>query len=126
MSRPAAYVPGVCNINSTEVVYRKRWAYFGTYIFIILGGIMLLGEASWWLRLILFIPGFIGAINFLEARNKFCVSYALNGVQQARETSRKAIAVSDTNQAIDKAKAGKMNFQAAIIALLATALLSFI
>lgn len=126
MAKPA-YAPGVCNINHAEVAIRKRTGYFGTSALIVLGGLMLLGEASWWLRLVLFLPAFIGAIGFLQARNRFCVSYAASGLQNAREGSSKARKVSsDASHTLDKAKARKLNLQATAIAALATALLAFI
>ncbi len=125
MPKPA-YQPGICNINTAEVAYRKRWGYIGSYLFIVLGGLMLLGEASWWMRLVLFLPAYVGAIGFLQARNRFCVAYAAAGQQNAREASRKPIKVSDTHYALDAIKARRLKIQASAIALLATSLLAFI
>lgn len=122
----AAYQPGICNINTTEVAYRKRWGYIGTYLFIVLGGIMLLGEASWWMRLVLFIPAYTGAIGFLQARNRFCVSYAAAGQQHAAETAKRPAKVSEANKITDIQKARRMKLQAGLIAAAATALLAFI
>jgi len=122
----AAYQSGVCNINSAEVAYRKRWGYIGAYLFIVLGGIMLLGEAYWWMRLILFAPAYVGAIGFLQARNRFCIYYAAAAQQQAAESARRPRQVSDADHAKDMKKARRMRFRAGLIAAAATALLAFI
>jgi hypothetical protein len=122
----AAYQPGVCNINGTEVAYRKRWGYIGAYIFIVLGGIMLLGEASWWMRLVLYAPAYVSAIGFLQARNRFCIYYAAANQQQAAESARRPKKVTEAQHARDMKKAHRMKLQAGLIAAAATALLAFI
>lgn len=125
MPKPA-YQPGVCNINSAEVAYRKRWGYIGAWLFIVLGGIMLLGEATWWMRLILFAPGYVGAIGFLQARGHFCVAYAAAGQQHAAESAKLPKPVTAAQHALDIKKARRMHIQAGLIAAVATALLASI
>jgi hypothetical protein len=122
----AAYQPGVCNINSAEMAYRKRWGYIGAYLFIVLGGLMLLGEASWWMRLILYAPAYVGAIGFLQARNHFCIYYAAAGQQQAAESARHPRKVTEAQHTQDMKKAHRMKLQAGLIAAAAAALLAFI
>jgi hypothetical protein len=125
MPKPA-YRPGVCNINSAEIAYRKRWGYIGAYLFIVLGGLMLLGEASWWMRLVLYAPAYVSAIGFLQARNHFCIYYAAASQQQAAESAKRPKKVTAAQHAQDMKKAHRMKRQAGLIAAAATALLAFI
>lgn len=117
-----SYVPGVCNINRAEIAYRRKAGYVGLGISLILA-IALFGlGVSRWYRLVLFVPLFIAAIGFLQAKNKFCVAYGANGKQNATEGSAKAREVSNQDaKATDKNRARTMNIQAALLALVGTA-----
>lgn len=66
------------------------------------------------IRFIAIAPlGYLTAISYLQAKNKFCVQYASTGKQNADEASKSAVAVADEKAvAADKAKAKKMHMQA--------------
>lgn len=129
MSKPdqAAYVPGVCNINSNEIAYRKRVGNLGAVIFIALLIILLVLNVSHYFRLLLFLPALLAATGYLQARNKFCVGYAASGEQNAVEGSKQAAKVrKKADLAADKAKAKSINNQAFIYALALTVIASFL
>lgn len=109
-----AYVPGVCNINLKEIAYRRK---------VMIGALILtaaLFVIVWALRvhpairsLILFLPLFVGAINYLQVKNRFCVSYGASGQQNATKGSETATKVArDADRRADKQKARRMNLQA--------------
>ncbi len=117
----SAYVPGVCNINYAEIKRRRNAGYFGLILFVVVAAILFVVDANRWFKLILFLPAFIAAIGFLQAKNKFCVGYAASGLQNATEGNTEAQAVEAAARAIDKARARRINLQAAAIALVVTA-----
>ena len=117
MTTQSNYIPGMCNINTAEVAYRRKAMWFGTALSVIFFGVLVVVNIVWWIGvLILFLPVFIGAINFLQVRNKFCVSYGGSGRQNADEGSEAAHAITDeTALAADKVKTKRMNRQATMI-----------
>mgnify|MGYP000988135367 FL=1 len=128
MTTESSYIPGMCNINTKEVAYRRKAMWFGVILSMIMLLALALLNAPWWLGiLILFIPVYIGAIGYLQVTNRFCVSYGASGRQNADEDSDSARTVED-NEALeaDKAKTRKMNLQAfgiTIVILVASAIL---
>lgn len=118
MTEQQPYIPGMCNINKSEIAYRRKAMWFGVILTIAVLIPMLLLEINPWLRLIVFIPIYIAAISYLQAKNKFCVSYGTKGMQNASEGSAGAKPVADKEAvAVDKKKARTMNIQAFIISL---------
>ncbi|HWT55908.1 MAG TPA: hypothetical protein VN031_02655 [Candidatus Microsaccharimonas sp.] len=122
MPAQTAYVPGVCNINRDEIAYRRKWRNIGAVSTIVLTVTLFIVSSNRWIRLSIFLPAFIAAIGYLQAKNKFCVSYAASGLQNAAEDSTKADKVSKEAHKLDQAKARKMNIQAALVALAITVL----
>ena len=114
MATESSYVPGMCNINKAEIAYRKKAMWFGIGLSAVLFiGLLALNASTIVIVAVLFLFVFIGAINFLQVRNKFCVSYAASGRQNADEGSEAASEITEeTARAADKAKARKMNTQA--------------
>ncbi len=127
MTTESAYVPGMCNINTAEVAYRRKAMWFGIGLsLILLIGLLLLG-AVWWVRiLILFVPVYVAAIGYLQVRNRFCVSYGASGQQNASDSSEASTAVGTENALIDKKKARRMNLQALGITLMLLALVALV
>lgn len=116
-SKTDAYIPGVCNINHAEIAYRKKAGYLGIAIFVVILAVMLTLGINRYARLALFVPAFLAAIGFLQARNRFCVGYGAAGQQNASEGSAKASVVADKAAVSkDKQRAQQMNLQAAGIA----------
>ena len=123
-SATSDYVPGVCNINHSEVAYRKKAAYFGVIVTIILFGALYLLDIQRYSRIVLFLPIFIAVIGYLQTKNKFCVAYGASGKQNAREGSKTAQKVDNTNaRRKDKQRANTMNIQAALLSLILTMIL---
>lgn len=117
-----AYVPGVCNINREEIAFRRKWRNIGAVVTVVLAvGLYLLSDNRW-LRVLTFLPAFIAAIGYLQTKNKFCVSYAASGLQNATDGNKQADKVAADAHAMDQRKARKMNLQAALVAVLVTAL----
>lgn len=88
MTTEQAYIPGMCNINAAEVAYRRKamWFGIGTAVTLLIGLLAL--SAVWWVRiLVLFVPVYIGAIGYLQVKNRFCASYGSKGQQNANEGS---------------------------------------
>lgn len=113
MTTQATYIPGMCNINTAEVAYRRKAMWFGIGLSVALLVALLVLGAEWWIRiLVLFVPVYVGAIGYLQVKNKFCVSYGASGQQNASEDSDAAADVGTENALIDKKKARKMNLQA--------------
>lgn len=116
-----AYIPGVCNINHAEIASRRKAGHFGLGLFIVVLAASFILPIDRYARLVLFVPAFITAIGYLQARNRFCVAYAAAGQQNADEDSTKAQAIADADaKRQDKRKARVMNTQAAFIALAIT------
>jgi hypothetical protein len=120
---PEAYIPGVCNINRAEIASRRKAGYFGIALFVIVAAALYALTAVRLTRLLLFVPAFIAAIGFLQAKHKFCVSYAASGLQNAADGASDAAKVIDeAAHATDKKRARRLNAQAALIAVLVTLL----
>lgn len=117
------YIPGMCNINHEEIKTRRKAGHTGLIMFVGLLVILAVIDVTVFARLVLFIPAFIAAIGYLQARNKFCVGYASAGQHNADDGSSTAASVTDTqNVRADKKRARTINIQAVLIAAAVTAL----
>ncbi len=121
------YIPGVCNINSQEAARRRRAGYFDLGLFFIFATSLVVTDADWPMRLLLFIPAFIASIAFLQADQKFCVAYAGAGKQNASEGSTKPQpVVEESARKQDALKARKIYLQAFVISAVVTTIVLFI
>jgi hypothetical protein len=119
----SAYIPGVCNLNTAETTRRKKAGYFGLIFFIVILVALLYLAVNRFIRLVLFVPAFIAAIGFLQAKNKFCVSYAASGLENSKDGSLTANKITDLNSnKTDKLRARVINTQAFAIAIAITLL----
>lgn len=116
MSEATPYIPGVCNINTKEVAYRRKWRNIGFVSAVVLFAILLIIGANRYVRLVEFLPLFIGMVGYYQTKHRFCVSYAASGLQNAAEDSEKARGVSDKDALVDKAFARHINIKSAAIA----------
>jgi len=116
-----AYVPGVCNINTKEIAYRRNVGHTGAVIFVVLlAAIVALGLSSY-LKLALFLPALLAASGYIQAKEHFCVGYAAAGQHNAEEGSSKAATITDKAAlAMDKLKTSKMYRQMFMYATIAT------
>ena len=120
------YVPGVCNINPVEIRQRRMSGHVGLLITGVLIALVFVLHASSYLRIVIFMPAFISAIGYLQARNKFCVGYAGAGQQHADDGGTAQTITDKKALALDKRKTRTMNLQATIIAALVTAIVTVI
>lgn len=119
----SAYVPGVCNINTAEIAYRRKSAYVLLAITIVIAAPLLLLDVPQWARLILFLPVFLTVICALQVRNKFCVGYGAAGKQNAAEGSDSAQDVVEAAaRKLDQQRTRTMKLQALAVATVVTAL----
>ncbi len=118
------YIPGICNINKAEIAYRKKAMIIGYFIAGLIFALLVVAGWNVALRaLLVFLPLYVGVINNLQVRNKFCVSYAASGRQNATDGNPTAedVVEQDARNA-DKKKAREMNLQALAITLAVLAL----
>lgn len=119
----AAYQPGVCNINKQEINKRRKIGQAGLIVYLVALIAVSLIQVDRFYRLFLFIPAISAATGYLQARNHFCVAYAMTGLQNADETSVEAERVSDkAAKKLDRRKALSINLQASTIAMILTVL----
>lgn len=119
------YIPGICNINPAEIKKRRMAGHIGlaaSAIFIILA---IVGGLDWYIRLFLFIPAFVAATGYLQAKNKFCVGYAGAGKQHADNGEVETITADDALKA-DKRKAQTINAQSVLVGVLAAAVFAIV
>lgn len=123
MNNNSAYVPGVCNINHAEIAYRKKAGYFGLVAFVAVFIFLLILNLNSWFRIILFLPAFIAACGYFQAKNKFCAAYGSSGRQNAQEGESEAKTVSDKTALLrDKIKSRSIYLQSALVAMAITLL----
>lgn len=110
----SSYAPGICNINSAEVAYRRRAMWLGIVASIVVFIALALLRADWWLAIVgQFIPVYTACISYLQVRNRFCVAYGASGLQNANEGSHGASDVpDDESRRKDLRKTWRMNAQA--------------
>lgn len=122
MQQESLYTPGVCNINETEVAYRRKAGHVGVGMFAILLLLLVITKANPLWALALFIPAFLAAIGYLQAKHKFCISYAASGLHSvSNEHAETAKIVEAAQRKLDRNRARRMNLQATSIAFVATA-----
>ena len=124
MSTATNYVPGVCNINPQEIRHRRMIGHVGLAITVILFILILATNAPWYFRLAIFIPAFLSASGYLQARNKFCVGFA-NAKLQHADDDAEAVAITDKSALKkDKKKAQSINIQSTFVAAVVVAIVT--
>jgi hypothetical protein len=74
-----AYQPGVCNLGRAEIAQRRRVGILGIVASVVFAGILLAVDAPAAARLLVFLPLAGGFVGLVQARQRFCVGYALAG-----------------------------------------------
>lgn len=127
ISSQAAYKPGVCNINSAEVAYRRKAANVLLGISLMLTAALLALPLDQWLRVGLFAPYFLTAVCYLQVKYKFCVSYGAQGKQNAAEGDKEAQNIVDAAaRRLDSERTRKIKLQAAGVAAVATVVVTLL
>ena len=113
------YTPGVCNLNLPEIAYRRKVSNVSLGIAVVLLIILIATKATAATGILLFLPTWIGYLNHLQAKNKFCVMYASSGVYSKSDNYAETAEVTDeAKHQKDKAKAGSMNIQGFVAGIL--------
>jgi hypothetical protein len=123
------YSPGVCNINPQETRSRKQAFYIGSAAVVSLLGIFYILDVSAIIGLIIFVPAWIAALGYIQAKHKFCVGYAALGkYSSGNKFGQTANVDKKRNLLADTFKARQLNRRAqlygAVTAILAVALLT--
>ena len=106
------YTPGVCNINEKEVAYRKKAFYLGLGIGVPLLAVLVATKANPILGLAMFVPAWIGAIGYLQAKYMFCIGYAAGGIHSSSdEYGDTREVVEAASRKLDAKRARKINLQ---------------
>lgn len=112
-SETTTYTPGVCNINVSEIRRRRKIGFIGLVSLLILLAVLFILKLPPFIWATAFIPGFLMATGFLQAKHKFCVGYAAAGM---RHTATDAEKITDKNAiSLDKQRAKSINLQALAI-----------
>lgn len=120
--KDSAYIPGVCNINQEEIENRRKAGWAGGGLALALVATLFSFEAPWWWNVGAFPLFFAGVLGYLQAKNKFCVSYAAVGHQNAsRDRADVWEIVDDKSKKLDQKRAQTINRQSAGVAALITA-----
>ncbi len=115
------YTPGVCNLNLPEIAYRKKVGNVSLSVTAVLFIAMVLVGPSPAFGLFIFLPLWIGYLNYLQAKNKFCVTYAASGVfNKSDKYAEIGKVTDDSNHKLDKAKARSMNIQSFVVGIIGT------
>jgi len=118
MVKETKYIPGVCNINPAEIRRRKNIGFMGLGTLVVLGALLFSIKALPIVWLVVFVPSFIMATGFLQAKYRFCVGYASAGMQHAGESAAK---IENQDAMVqDQRRARQINMQAALIAAILT------
>lgn len=126
MSTTSDYIPGMCNINPAEIRKRRMSGYFSLAI-ALFGLTAFVGlQASWHYYAVLFIPLFVSALGFLQARHKFCAAYGSIGKQHADDDSDVEKVEDAKARKADQLRARMIYLQAFLIAAVITATLCLI
>jgi hypothetical protein len=113
------YQPGVCNIGRSEVVSRRRIAYFGVAATVILYGVLVALQAPPVARLLVGLPAALAAGSYLESRERFCVLYGATGVYNFGSVSAPNTKIPDREaHALDVDRSRRMLTETAGIAVL--------
>ena len=117
------YTPGVCNINESEITYRKKAYYVGLIVGIPLLLVLVFLKSQPYLGVIMFVPVWIGAIGYLQAKYKFCVGYAASGVySKSAEYAETEKIVEESKRKLDAKRARKINTEALLVGIIGAAI----
>jgi hypothetical protein len=117
------YLPGVCNIGSREIM-RRRAVGIAAIVFALIAGYTLLmaDEVNRVARWGVFLPLFVSAIGFIQARSKFCLAYGLVGTFNFGKIGDMERVFDAESKKSDRRKALAILIQSALIAGTATAI----
>jgi len=122
-SPSSQYIPGTCNIGPSEIRRRKSTAILGLVLTIISAFFLVHGHASRVSRISIFIPAMIFATGWVQSRRKFCLAFGFMGAFNFGKAGQLSKVQSPADLAADRATALSILGQAALIAIVLTALI---
>jgi hypothetical protein len=78
---PSAYRAGACNIGPAEIRRRRDVGLAAALATVVFAAILVAVDAPPAARLLVFFPAAGAAVGLLQARFRFCVAFALQGVR---------------------------------------------
>ncbi|MBI5357380.1 hypothetical protein HZB74_00820 [Candidatus Saccharibacteria bacterium] len=120
------YQAGVCNIAEPEIKHRKNtYGWGGVAISLALFTILSFLDLSPPYYIVLAIPVYTSAMGFLQAKEKFCVWYGMNGVKNmSDEVGETQEIIGEMNRQKDRQKASSIRQKAFIYTFIITAVLA--
>jgi hypothetical protein len=75
------YRAGACNIGPDEIRRRRRTGIAAAIATVVIAVILVAINAPAWARLLIFFPAAGAAVGLLQARFRFCVAFAMQGIR---------------------------------------------
>jgi hypothetical protein len=79
--KAGGYRPGGCNIGPAEIRRRRDAGIAAAVATLVLAVVLIAIDAPTWARLLVFFPAAGSAVGFLQARSRFCVAFAMQGIR---------------------------------------------
>jgi hypothetical protein len=116
------YTPGVCNIGPAEIAQRKKIGWIGVVITVVLSIVLLTTSLPAIIRIVVFLPAFVGAIGLLQAYAHFCVAFGQAGIFNLGPVGITQSVIDATAKQQDQKRARLLITYAVLIALAVTVL----
>jgi len=117
----ATYIPGTCNLGTSEVRRRQVVGLIGLVLSLIsLSGLISL-NAQPQARLAIFLPLMIASIGYVQSRSKFCLAYGFAGTFNLGKLGDISRVSDPLDRAADRATALKILGKSLLLASIATA-----
>lgn len=110
------YVPGICNIGPAEVSRRRALGWLGLLASIALVLLLHWRHATRAWELVVFVPVFLSASGFLQARFHFCTGYAARGVYNFGPPGQSRAVPDDASRRMDRRQGNRILLYAIVIA----------
>lgn len=109
------YHAGACNIGQAEIRRRRDFGLLAAAVTIVLAVILVATGSPPWMRLLLFFSATGAAVGFLQARHRFCVSFAIAGVSNFGPLGREERVADAADHRADVVAAAKLLALSALI-----------
>lgn len=116
------YVPGVCNIGPAEVGRRRTLGWVGLIATVVLVVLLRWRGATRGWELLVFVPAFLSASGFLQARFHFCTGYAARGVYNFGRPGQSRAVPDEQSKRVDRRLGNRIMLYALVVAAAVAAL----
>jgi hypothetical protein len=110
-----AYRAGACNIGPSEIRRRRAFGLFAAAVTVVLAVILVATDSPTWARLLIFFSAAGAAVGFLQARYRFCVSFAIAGVSNFGPLGREDRVTDAADHRADVATAARILGLSAVV-----------